>query len=80
MPGPTVFISYSHKDKDLLGPLVAQLKTLQQAGLLEVWDDSRIDVDQPERGCTRPTSVRGYRSLGTSEYGFDQRNGWGTPR
>jgi len=38
------FISYSHRDKDLLGPLEAQLKALQQAGLLEVWDDTRIDA------------------------------------
>jgi hypothetical protein len=44
MSAPTVFISYSHKDKDLLAPLVAQLKTLEQAGLLEVWADTRIDA------------------------------------
>lgn len=44
MSAPTVFISYSHKDKDLFGPLVAQLKTLEQAGLLEVWEDTRIDA------------------------------------
>ena len=44
MSAPTVFISYSHKDKDLLGPLVAQLKALEQAGLLEVWADTRIDA------------------------------------
>jgi tetratricopeptide (TPR) repeat protein len=44
MSTPTVFISYSHKDKDLLGPLVAQLKALEQAGLLEVWADTRIDA------------------------------------
>ncbi|PYS21761.1 MAG: hypothetical protein DMF72_16120 [Acidobacteria bacterium] len=44
MNTPTVFISYSHKDKDLLAPLVAQLKTLEQTGLLEVWADTRIDA------------------------------------
>jgi tetratricopeptide (TPR) repeat protein len=44
MSAPTVFISYSHRDKDLLGPLTAQLKTLEQAGLLEVWADTRIDA------------------------------------
>ncbi|HYJ86019.1 MAG TPA: toll/interleukin-1 receptor domain-containing protein [Pyrinomonadaceae bacterium] len=44
MSAPTVFISYSHRDKDLLGPLIAQLKTLEQAGLLEVWSDTRIDA------------------------------------
>ena len=40
MPERTVFVSYSHKDKDLLGPLVAQLKALEQAGLLDVWVES----------------------------------------
>jgi TIR domain-containing protein len=44
MSAPTVFISYSHKDKDLLAPLIAQLKTLEQAGTLEVWADTRIDA------------------------------------
>jgi tetratricopeptide (TPR) repeat protein len=44
MPERTVFVSYSHKDKDLLGPLVAQLKALEQAGLLDVWVDTRIDA------------------------------------
>ena len=44
MSAPAVFISYSHRDKDLLAPLVAQLKTLEQAGLLEVWADTRIDA------------------------------------
>jgi hypothetical protein len=42
----TVFVSYSHQDKDLLGPLVAQLKALERAGLLDVWVDSRIDAGE----------------------------------
>lgn len=46
MPAPTVFISYSHKDKDLLGPLVAQLQALEQAGLLDVWVDTRINAGE----------------------------------
>jgi hypothetical protein len=46
MPMPTVFISYSHKDKDLLGPMVAQLKALEQAGSLEFWVDTRIDAGE----------------------------------
>jgi hypothetical protein len=44
MSAPTVFISYSHQDKDLLKPLKAQLETLETAGLLEVWEDTRIDA------------------------------------
>ena len=43
-PRPRVFISYSHQDKDLLPALVAQLKALEQAGLPDVWDDTRIDA------------------------------------
>ena len=42
----TVFVSYCRKDKDLLGPLTAQLKALEQAGLLEVWVDTRIDAGE----------------------------------
>ena len=43
-PRPRVFVSYSHKDKDLLPALLAQLGALQQAGLLDVWVDTRIDA------------------------------------
>jgi tetratricopeptide (TPR) repeat protein len=46
MSAPTVFISYSHRDKDLLPLLVAQLKALEQAGLLDVWVDTRIDAGE----------------------------------
>jgi hypothetical protein len=46
MPTRTVFVSYSHRDKDLLGPLLAQLKALEQAGLLDVWVDTRIDAGE----------------------------------
>ncbi len=42
----TLFVSYCHKDKDLLGPLLAQLKALEQAGLLDFWADTRIDAGQ----------------------------------
>src|ERR1700692_13733 len=37
---PTVFISYSHADKDWKDKLVEQLGVLE--GLLDLWDDSRI--------------------------------------
>ncbi len=61
MSTPSVFISYSHKDKDLLWPLVAQLKALEQAGLLEVWADTRIDAGDkwyPEiEGAMRKAAV-----------------------
>jgi tetratricopeptide (TPR) repeat protein len=42
----TVFVSYSHKDRDLLGFLVAQLKALEKAGLLDCWVDTRIDAGE----------------------------------
>ncbi len=41
---PKVFISYSHKDRDLLEHLRAQLDSLARADLLDLWDDSRIDA------------------------------------
>ncbi len=41
-----VFVSYSHKDREFLDCLVAQLKTLEKAGLLDVWVDTRIDAGE----------------------------------
>ena len=40
---PTVFISYSHEDEAWKDRLRPQLKALEQAGLIAVWDDRRID-------------------------------------
>jgi hypothetical protein len=37
-----VFISYSHKDKDLLAELNAQLATLRHLDLIEQWTDNEI--------------------------------------
>jgi tetratricopeptide (TPR) repeat protein len=42
----SVFVSYSHKDRDLLDYLVAQLKALEKAGLLDCWVDTRIDAGE----------------------------------
>ncbi|MGB3460217.1 MAG: TIR domain-containing protein [Halobacteriota archaeon] len=42
MTSPTVFISYSHKDEAWKDRLVTHLGVLQQAGLLDLWDDRRI--------------------------------------
>lgn len=42
MSGPTVFISYSHKDESWKDRLVRQLLVLQMEGVLEVWNDGRI--------------------------------------
>jgi len=47
----TVFISYSHKDEAWKDRLVKQLGVLQAEGVLEVWDDRRIEAGedwQPE--------------------------------
>ncbi len=50
LSGPTplsarsgVFIAYSHRDRDLLGELQKQLKPLQKAWMLDLWDDLRVD-------------------------------------
>ena len=43
MNKPTVFISYSHKDEVWKDRLLPQLKALEQAGRVTVWDDRKID-------------------------------------
>lgn len=40
---PTVFISYSHKDEIWKDRLLPQLRALEQAERIAVWDDRRID-------------------------------------
>lgn len=42
--GTTVFISYSHADKEWLTRLRVHLAPLDRKGLIEVWDDSKIDA------------------------------------
>ena len=44
MPAPSVFISYSHKDEDWKARLVTQLSILQTDGILDIWDDHRIEA------------------------------------
>lgn len=44
LPGISVFVSYSHKDRDWLDRLRVHLKPLEREGLLDLWDDSRISV------------------------------------
>jgi tetratricopeptide (TPR) repeat protein len=39
---PTVFISYSHKDKVWKDRLLTHLRISEREGLLELWDDQRI--------------------------------------
>ena len=41
-PRSSIFISYSHKDREYLERLQVHLKPLEEAGLIEVWDDTRI--------------------------------------
>lgn len=43
MSQPTVFISYSHKDERWKDLLLPHLKSLEQLGLLEIWDDRKIE-------------------------------------
>jgi len=45
MPEPLhIFVSYSHKDEVWLEELRVHLKPLVRDGLVEVWDDSRIEA------------------------------------
>lgn len=43
---PTVFISYSHKDKDLKDSVVTQLRVLEKYGQLHMWDDDVINAGE----------------------------------
>ena len=43
---PTVFISYSHKDKDWKDRLVDHLGVLQEQGLLNLWEDRQIGAGE----------------------------------
>ena len=43
MGKPTVFISYSHKDEKWKDWLLPQLRVLEMAGRIIVWDDRKID-------------------------------------
>ena len=51
--GPTVFISYSHKDEAWKDRLVTQLGVLQRQGLLDLWDDRRIAAGEDWHGEIR---------------------------
>jgi len=42
----TIFISYSHEDKDHLKRLHVHLKPLQKNGLVDIWDDTKIKTGQ----------------------------------
>jgi len=46
MSSPRIFISYSHKDKDLMNDLIEHLSVLQQQGSLEVWSDLDIKAGE----------------------------------
>jgi hypothetical protein len=40
----TVFVSYSHKDTPFLDRLRVHLRPLEKQGLMDIWDDSRIEA------------------------------------
>jgi tetratricopeptide (TPR) repeat protein len=50
MNGPTVFISYSHKDEAWKDQLVRQLEVLELEGAFEVWEDRKIAAGDAWRG------------------------------
>ena len=43
MDAPSVFVSYSHKDEQWKDRLLPQLRALEQAGRVTVWDDRQIE-------------------------------------
>ncbi len=44
MTAPNIFISYSHKDEEWKDKLVTHLGVLEKEGLLDLWDDRKIEV------------------------------------
>ena len=44
MTAPSVFISYSHKDEEWKDRLVTHLGVLEKEGLLDLWDDRKIEL------------------------------------
>ncbi|MCP5051047.1 MAG: TIR domain-containing protein, partial [bacterium] len=53
-PGPasvskSVFISYSHKDRDYLERLKVHLKPLVKKGLIDLWEDTKLNADDKWR-------------------------------
>ena len=42
MPGPSVFLSYSHEDEAWMERLRSHLAVLERQGRLETWDDRSI--------------------------------------
>ncbi len=44
MPTPSIFISYSHKDEDWKDRVVTHLHVLELEGMLDLWDDRRIEA------------------------------------
>ncbi len=43
---PTIFISYAHEDHEWLARLRVHLKGLENIGLLDFWDDGRIEAGE----------------------------------
>ena len=44
MSGHSIFVSYSHKDERWKNRLVTHLGVLEQEGILDLWEDRRIEV------------------------------------
>ncbi|MBI5951347.1 MAG: TIR domain-containing protein [Chloroflexi bacterium] len=44
MTNPSIFISYSHKDEEWKDRVVTHLRVLEMEGMLDVWDDRRIEA------------------------------------
>ena len=53
MNSMTVFVSYSHRDKQWLDRLQVHLRPLARGGDLELWDDTRLDPGDQWRVAIR---------------------------
>lgn len=50
---PTVFLSFSHADRAWVKRLLVHLKPLERAGMVRLWDDTRIKPGQAWRNEIR---------------------------
>ena len=59
-----VFVSYSHRDKEFLQRLLVHLKPLEEEGLIEIWDDTKLDPgDEWEKAIEKNLKATGFAIL-----------------
>jgi len=70
---PSVFLSYSHKDEDWKKRLRTHLGVLESQGLLDVWDDRRIEGGDGTGSPESPHPLPEVRARTPAVGGGDRR-------